>query len=121
MAVTAIGASPRFSAFKAGTLTNGAEFTATAVREWLDRLDVQTLFIEPGSPWENGYNESFNGKLRDELLDGEIFYTLKEARILVEQWRVHYNTIRPHSSLDYRPPAPQAINPLVMQAPATQQ
>ena len=100
---------------------NGAEFTATAVREWLHRLDVQTLFIEPGSPWENGYNESFNGKLRDELLNGEIFYTLKEARILVEQWRVHYNTIRPHSSLGYRPPAPQAINPLVMPASATQQ
>jgi transposase InsO family protein len=100
---------------------NGAEFTATAVREWLDRLDVQTLFIEPGSPWENGYNESFNGKLRDELLNGEIFYTLKEAKVLIEQWRVHYNTIRPHSSLGYRPPAPQAINPLVMPALATQQ
>jgi transposase InsO family protein len=100
---------------------NGAEFTATVVREWLHRLDVQTLFIEPGSPWENGYNESFNGKLREELLNGEIFYTLKEARILVEQWRVHYNTIRPHSSLGYRPPAPQAINPLVMSALATQQ
>ena len=100
---------------------NGAEFTATAVREWLHRLDVQTLFIEPGSPWENGYNESFNGKLRDELLNGEIFYTLKEARILVEQWRVHYNTVRPHSSLGYRPPAPQAVNPLVMPALATQQ
>ena len=91
---------------------NGAEFAAIAVREWLARLDVQTLFIEPGSPWENGYNESFNGKLRDELLNGEIFYTLQEARILVEQWRVHYNTIRPHSSLGYRPPAPQGIEPL---------
>ena len=100
---------------------NGAEFTATAVRDWLHRLDVQTLFIEPGSPWENGYNESFNGKLRDELLNGEIFYTLKEAKVLVEQWRIHYNTIRPHSSLGYRPPAPQAINPLVMPASATQQ
>ena len=99
----------------------GAEFTATAVREWLHRLDVQTLFIEPGSPWDNGYNESFNGKLRDERLNGEIFYTLKEARILVEQWRVHYNTIRPHGSLGYRPPAPQAINPLVMPVLATQQ
>ena len=85
---------------------NGAEFTATAVREWLHRLDVQTLFIEPGSPWENGYNESFNGKLREEMLNGEIFYTLKEARILVEQWRIHYNTVRPHSSLGYQPPAP---------------
>ena len=82
---------------------------------------MQTLFIEPGSPWENGYNESFNGKLRDELLNEEIFYTLKEAKALVEKWRVHYNTIRPHSSLGYRPPAPQAINPLVMPASATQQ
>ncbi len=88
---------------------NGAEFTATAVREWLERLEVKTLFIEPGSPWENGYNESFNGKLRDELLNGEIFFTLKEAQVLVERWRVHYNTIRPHSSLDYRPPAPQSL------------
>ena len=90
---------------------NGAEFTATAVREWLEKLAVQTLFIEPGSPWENGYNESFNGKLRDELLNGEIFQTLREAQVLVEQWRVHYNTSRPHSSLNYRPPAPQTIQP----------
>ena len=67
------------------------------------------MFIEPGSPWENGYNESLNGKLRDELLNGEISYTLKEAQILIEQWRKHYNTIRPHSSLNYRPPAPQAV------------
>ena len=72
---------------------NGAEFTASAVREWLKRLNVRTLFIEPGSPWENGSNESFNGKLRDELLNGEIFYTLKEAKILVEQWRVHYKSV----------------------------
>lgn len=90
---------------------NGAEFTATAVREWLERLEVQTLFIEPGSPWENGYNESFNGKLRDELLNGEIFFTLREAQVLVERWRVHYNTVRPHSSLSYRPPAPQTLLP----------
>ena len=90
------------------------------VLERLHRLDVQTLFIEPGSPWENGCNESFNGKLRDELLNSEVFYTLKEAKILIEQWRVHYNTIRPHSSLGYRPPAPQAIKPLVMPASATQ-
>ena len=90
---------------------NGAEFTAIAVREWLARLDVQTLFIEPGSPWKNGYSESFNGKLRDELLNGEIFYTLQEARVLVDQWRAHYNTIRPHSALGYRPPAPQSIEP----------
>jgi transposase InsO family protein len=70
---------------------------------------VQTLFIEPGSPWENGYIESFNGKLRDELLDREIFYTLKEAQILVERWRRHYNGVRPHSSLGYRPPAPETL------------
>jgi putative transposase len=75
----------------------------------LSRVGVKTLFIEPGSPWENGYNESFNGKLRDELLNGEIFYTLKEAQILIERWRQEYNTIRPHSSLGYRPPAPEAI------------
>ena len=90
---------------------NGAEFTAQAVREWLSAANVKTLFIEPGSVWENGYNESFNGKLRDELLNGEIFYTLKEAKILIEQWRIHYNTIRPHSSLNHRPPAPQTTKP----------
>ena len=88
---------------------NGAEFTANAVREWLKRIGVTTLFIEPGSPWENGYNESFNGKLRDELLNGEIFYTLKEAQILIEKWRRHYNEVRPHSSLSYQPPAPKTI------------
>jgi transposase InsO family protein len=88
---------------------NGSEFTAKVVREWLTRLGIQTLFIEPGSPWENGYVESFIGKLRDELLNGEIFYTLNEARVLIEDWRQHYNTIRPHSSLGYRPPAPEAI------------
>jgi transposase InsO family protein len=91
---------------------NGSEFTAKLVREWLDRLGPDTLFIEPGSPWENGYNESFNVKFRDELLNGEIFYTLKEAKIIIEQWRRHYNTIRPHSSLGYRPPAPETIKPL---------
>jgi len=90
---------------------NGPEFTATAVRRWLQRLEVQTLFIEPGCPWENGYVESFNGKLRDELLNREIFYTLEEASVLVERWRIHYNTIRPHSSLGYRPPAPETIQP----------
>ena len=88
---------------------NGSEFTAELVRRWLYKLKDQTLLIEPGSPWENGYNESFNGKLRDELLNGEIFYTLKEAQILIEQWRKHYNTTRPHSSLNYRPPAPEAV------------
>ena len=92
---------------------NGPEFTAEAVRNWLKKLGVQTLFIEPASPWENGYVESFNGKLRDELLNGEIFYTLAEAKILVEGWRREYNQVRPHSSLGYRPPAPEAIQPLV--------
>ena len=90
---------------------NGSEFTATTVRDWLSRVGVKTLFIEPGSPWENGYNESFNGKLRDELLNGEIFDTLLEARVLIERWRRHYNAVRPHSSLRYRPPAPEAIQP----------
>ena len=90
---------------------NGAEMTAKAVRKFLAELEVETLYIEPGSPWENGYIESFNGKLRDELLNGEIFYTLLEARVLVEWWRRHYNTVRPHSSLGYKPPAPEAILP----------
>ena len=88
---------------------NGAEFTAKQVREWLGQLGVQTLYIEPGSPWENGYIESFNGKLRDELLNIEIFDTLLEAKILTERWRQDYNRIRPHSALGYRPPAPTAI------------
>ena len=79
------------------------------MRLWLAALDVETLFIEPGSPWENGYVESFNGKLRDELLDREIFFTLAEAAILIERWRREYNTVRPHSALGYRPPAPAAI------------
>ncbi len=92
---------------------NGPEFTAKAVRNWLERLGVQTLFIEPGSPWENGYNESFNGKLRDELLNGEIFTTLLEAKVLIENWRIEYNQIRPHSSLNYQPPAPETIEPKV--------
>ena len=88
---------------------NGPEFTARAVRKWLARVGVKTLFIEPGSPWENGYIESFNGKLRDELLNREIFTTLEEAKILIEQWRKEYNQVRPHSSLGYQPPAPEAI------------
>ena len=88
---------------------NGPEFCARVVREWLSRLGVETLFIEPGSPWENGYVESFIGKLRDELLNREIFYTLKEATILIEQWRRHYNGVRPHSALRYRPPIPETI------------
>ena len=90
---------------------NGSEFTATVVRKWLKKVGVKTLFIAPGSPWENGYVESFNGKLRDELLNGEIFYTLREAKVLIEGWRRHYNTVRPHSSLGYRPPAPETIAP----------
>jgi putative transposase len=90
---------------------NGSEFTAKAVRKWLEDLGVKTLFIEPGSPWENGYNESFNGKFRDELLNLEVFYTLKEAQVLIERWRKEYNTIRPHSSLNYRPPAPETFMP----------
>ena len=90
---------------------NGPEFTAKAVRAWLGRIGVKTLFIKPGSPWENGYNESFNGKLRDELLNGEIFYTLKEAKVMIERWRQEYNIVRPHSSLGYRPPAPETIQP----------
>ena len=88
---------------------NGAEFTAKAVRAWLGRVGVRTLYIEPGSPWENGYIESFNGKLRDELLNGEIFDTLLEAQVLIELWRIDYNTKRPHSSLGYRPPAPETV------------
>ncbi len=91
---------------------NGPEFTAKVVRDWLARLGVKTLFIEPGSPWENGYIESFNGKFRDELLNGELFTTLQEAKVLVERWRHHYNTRRPHSSLGHRPPAPETILPL---------
>ncbi len=88
---------------------NGPEFTAKAIRDWLNHLGVKTLFIEPGSPWENGYIESFNGKLRDELLNREIFTTLTEAKILIEEWRKEYNHVRPHSALGYRPPAPEAI------------
>ncbi len=87
----------------------GPEFTAKAVRAWLKRVGVKTLFIEPGSPWENGYVESFNGKLADELLEREVFRTLAEAKVMIECWRVQYNTVRPHSSLGYRPPAPAAI------------
>ena len=87
---------------------NGSEFTARRVRQWLQRLQVRPLYIEPGSPWENGYIESFNGRMRDELLNREIFYSLNEAKVLIEMWRKHYNTIRPHSALGYRPPVPAA-------------
>ena len=90
---------------------NGPEFTAKLVRRWLARVGVQTLFIQPGSPWENGYNESFNGKLRDEFLNGEIFFTLHEAVVLIEQWRRLYNTVRPHGAYGGLPPAPETIKP----------
>jgi len=88
---------------------NGAEFIATAVQDWIAAVGAKTAYIEPGSPWENGYCESFNSKLRDELLNGEIFYTLAEARIIIESWRQHYNEVRPHSSLGYKPPAPEVL------------
>jgi putative transposase len=91
---------------------NGTEFTAKAIRKWLANIGVKTLFIEPGSPWENGYIESFNGKLRDELLNREVFSTLIEARVLIEEWRREYNGIRPHSAKGYRPPAPEAVIPM---------
>ena len=88
---------------------NGPEFVSEILRQWLQELGVQTAYIEPGSPWENGYIESFNGRFRDELLNGEIFDTIVEARVITEQWRRYYNTIRPHSSLKYRPPAPETL------------
>ena len=90
---------------------NGPEFIATTLRDWIAAVGSQTAYIEPGSPWENGYCESFNSKLRDELLNGEIFYSLAEAQVLIEAWRRHFNAVRPHSSLGYRPPAPETIIP----------
>jgi len=86
---------------------NGPEMIAKNLRRWLARVGAKSVYITPGSPWENGYCESFNGRLRDELLNGEIFYTLREAQVLIERWRIHYNTVRPHGSLGYRPPAPE--------------
>jgi putative transposase len=91
---------------------NGPEFIAGVVRNWIQAVGAKTAYITPGSPWENGYCESFNARFRDELLNGEIFYSLKEAQIIIEQWRKHYNTKRPHSALGYRPPAPEAIVPM---------
>ncbi len=91
---------------------NGPEFVAKTVRNWIAAVGAKTAYIEPGSPWENGYYESLNARFRDELLNGEVFYTLKEAQIIIEQWRRHYNTIRPHSALGYRPPAPETIIPI---------
>lgn len=91
---------------------NGAEFIAKKVRAWIGAVGAKTAFIAPGSPWENGYCESFNSRFRDELLNGEVFYTLREAQILIERWRHHYNTVRPHSALRYRPPAPESMMPI---------
>lgn len=91
---------------------NGPEFIAQKVRDWIAAVGAKTAYIEPGSPWENGYCESFNARFRDEMLNGELFYTLREAQILIEQWRIHYNTVRPHSALGYRLPAPESIVPM---------
>ena len=91
---------------------NGPEFVAKAVRAWINAVGSKTAYIVPGSPWENGYCESFNARFRDELLNGEIFYTLKEAQIIIEEWKKHYNTKRPHSALGYRPPVPETIVPM---------
>jgi transposase InsO family protein len=99
---------------------NGPEFVSKRLREWLKTLGTSPLYIEPGSPWENGYCESFNGKLRDECLNGEIFYSLKEAQIILEMWRKEYNTLRPHSALGYRPPAPGACSPAFLPQPVSQ-
>lgn len=90
---------------------NGTEFTSNTVREWLAKFGVKTFFIEPGRPCENDYIESFNGKMRDELLNREIFKTLTEAKVLIEMWRREYNHIRTHSALGYRPPDPETIQP----------
>jgi len=90
---------------------NGPEFIAEAVQRWIAAVGAKTAYIAPGSPWENGYVESFNARLRDELLNGEIFYSLREAQIVIESWRRHYNAVRPHASLDYKPPAPEAFVP----------
>jgi putative transposase len=97
---------------------NGPEFVAKAVQKWITAVGAKTAYIAPGSPWENGYVESFNARLRDELLDGEIFYSLREAQIIIESWRRHYNTVRPHGSLGYRPPAPEVFVPAFAAWPA---
>ncbi|MEJ0094140.1 MAG: IS3 family transposase [Methylocella sp.] len=99
---------------------NGPEFIAKALRDWIAAVGAKTAYIMPGSPWENGYCESFNSKLRDELLNGEIFYTLKEAKVVIERWRRHYNTVRPHSSLGYKPPVPETLQwPASQSGPAS--
>jgi putative transposase len=97
---------------------NGPEFVAKAVQEWITAVGAQTAYIERGSPWENGYVESFNARMRDELLNGEIFYTLREAKIIIESWRRHYNAVRPHASLNYMPPAPEVFVPSLAGWPA---
>jgi len=89
---------------------NGPEFVATTLRQWLSKVEVQTAYIEPGSPWKNWYCESFNGKFRDQFLNGEIFYSMKEAMALIEHWRHHYNHVRPHSGLGFRPPTSSPFN-----------
>ena len=99
---------------------NGPEFVAKAVQEWITAVGAKTAYIAPGSPWENGFIESFNARLRDELLDGEIFYSIKEARIVIESWRRHYNTVRPHASLRYKPPAPEVFVPALAARAASQ-
>jgi transposase InsO family protein len=98
----------------------GPEFVAKAVQEWIGAVGAKTAYIAPGSPWENGFIESFNARLRDELLDGEIFYTLAEAKIVVESWRRHFNTLRPHGSLGYKPPAPEVFVPAMTARAAAQ-
>jgi transposase InsO family protein len=98
---------------------NGPEFVAKALQEWIGAVGAKTAYIAPGSPWENGYVESFNARLRDELLNGEIFYSLKEAQIIIESWRRHYNAVRPHQSLGYRPPAPEVVEPALAAWPST--
>jgi putative transposase len=100
---------------------NGPGFTAHRVRDWLTTAELKTLFIQPGSPWENGYVESFNGKLRDELLNCEVFETLLEAKVLIERWRRAHNTVRPHSLLGYQPPAPEATQPCSFASATPQQ
>ena len=97
---------------------NGPEFVAEAVQEWIRAMGAKTAYIERGSPWENGYIESFNARLRDELLDGEIFYSLREAQIVIESWRRHYNRVRPHAALGYTPPAPEVFVPALAAWPA---
>jgi transposase InsO family protein len=99
---------------------NGSEFIAQAVQDWIKAVGAKTAYIAPGSPWENGYVESFNARLRDELLDGEIFYSLREAQVIIESWRRHYNTVRPHGSIGYRPPAPEVFVPAFAAWPAAQ-